>query len=164
MDNFNITCAGQSAFRISQTCFEPALLRDYQPDTSVSHDKLTVFELVRLLQLGGWTVVATQKRKSLPPYVQNGDKCVYYHQRSAHGDLHHTYLICLLTADKLFERGARAIHHFALHKYYEALLQSKNPRAVLHAQPWAYYQLLLQKEKEGAQFGSNFDDEPGTLD
>ena len=89
------------------------------------------WQLLAALDSQGWVLrplptAKANKKLVLPPYAHGSAKTWYLSAQTQHLTGARQYVMCLLSADKLFEGGVvKAIHHGQKTKYYLNVLQEK---------------------------------------
>ncbi|CAE7449883.1 chk1, partial [Symbiodinium sp. CCMP2592] len=148
------SCAGiaQLYHGPSEVCEYVASCQEGQ-DTETSDSTSTVFDLLIRLLRDGWKErgLATKGgRRPPPPYTQGGERILVYHTGSQ--NIGRLYLECLCSADELFEKGIKEIHHFQTEMYYRTLMECEPHQSASvrpHQKVAVYRELLGMKPRAG---------------
>ena len=118
-------------------------------DMEGSEGTSTVFGLLIKLLQDGWRERGfATKTGRLPPYTPGGERILVYHTGSP--NVSRLYLECLWSAEELFSKGVREIHHFQSEMYYRTLMDCEvhqSARVRPNLQVDAYRELLGMKPR-----------------
>ena len=146
----NITARGRDFLMMTQEVsrehsLQVGMLRG--AGAKAPYEEWHMYELFSEVLKSGWTCRENAATNKLQAYTGGrARKVFYYTAATSRGGLKSTYLISLLRAKELIQRGAPGIHHFQVRGYYQALLtvQGDKLKHIKANQPQAYYQLLMQ--------------------
>eukprot|EP00971_Amphidinium_carterae_P339283 6476975-Amphidinium_carterae.1 len=147
-DGYQLTLQGLQRLQMFRKLVSPTSA--FEPRDLPFKDR-TLFELMYELKVQGWTWMKQPTSKALVKKLQQegykaGLAKTYYTNRTCS----RLYLLCLLTADDLFEKGITHIPHASSAEVYKALLNKKDQRDEAT-------QVAVALEADGVAGGNVFD-------
>lgn len=175
--NYQLTALGVAKLTLAQTIQKLGDFCSATPPTKENMFEMcsssTRWELMLYLNRTGWVDIESETT-SVEPYKSGSKKEYFILKKKTSVPLYHSYLSCLVLAERLFSSGVTSLMHFQPNGYYSTMISlaehadkpsyRKRLERLLPNQTLTYYREVLSRAEKGIDpMDDNVDESSGGM-